>query len=89
MDISPANIQFALQAEDIEGLLALGAPNDEYSQEAQDIAAALAVLSGDQLTETHIVSVICDIWVKYFGPFLNEDIEKRNSAFQRIARCLL
>ncbi len=34
MDISPANIQFALQAEDIEGLLALGAPNDEYSQEA-------------------------------------------------------
>ena len=87
MAISLVDIQNVLRDEDVEGLLALGAPDDEYSKEAQDIASALSNVS--HLTESGIVNVMRQIWNQYFGPFSNEDIEKRMLVFHRIAKHFL
>jgi UDP-N-acetylmuramoylalanine-D-glutamate ligase len=88
MTISFAHIDSILQTEDVEGLIALGAPADEYSCEAKDINAALVKLSDDQLTEANIIAVIALVWAKYFG-LSSEDIAKRMQAFQRIAHRLI
>lgn len=51
-----------LNREDPEGLLALGAPTDEYSHEADDLARWLRgglPLTGEVLTE---------VWERWFGP---------------------
>ncbi|MEJ0062398.1 MAG: hypothetical protein WDO70_04155 [Alphaproteobacteria bacterium] len=88
MTISLSNVESALFAEDIEGLLALGAPDDEYFPEAKDITAALTTLSKDRLTEANVIAVISLVWAKYFE-LSNDDIEKRIPAFRRIAQNLL
>ncbi len=89
MTISLADIQNALIAEDVEGLLTLGAPGDEYYNEANDISSALSSIEADQLTQSNIITIISKVWEKYFGPFSPEDINKRTSAFQHIAQRLL
>lgn len=89
MSISLTDIQHALMAEDVEGLLALGAPDDEYFREADAIASVLSSMSAEQITLSSIVTVISNVWSKYFGPFMPEDISKRTSAFQNIAQRLL
>ncbi len=41
MNLSLGKIKLALQEEDVEGLIELGAPDDEYDSEATAIVAAL------------------------------------------------
>jgi len=89
MAISLLNIQNVLHTEDVEGLLALGAPDDEYSSEAQAIADALLSVQSRKHTEADIAAVIERVWNKYFGPFSSQEISKRIPAFQRIARQLV
>ncbi len=86
--ISIARINEALQAEDVEGLITLGAPRDEYSSEAQQITAALAELSDSQLTEENIVAIIALVWTRSFG-LTDQDIGKRMHAFQQVAHRIL
>jgi hypothetical protein len=52
MRISSETIESILQQEDIEGLLNLGAPRDEYSFEAKEIAAELHAVN-EQLKKTY------------------------------------
>lgn len=79
-------IQNVLQAEDIEGLIAIGAPDDEYSDEANEIAMSL---EGRNISEASVTPVIMEVWKKYFGPFSDEEFEKRipalNEAVKKIA----
>lgn len=51
-----------LSREDPEGLLASGAPADEYSDEAADLAGSLRV--GRPVTR----AVLVDVWERWFGP---------------------
>ncbi len=51
MNISFAVIKAALVAEDMEGLIASGAPDDEYDAEAEKIAASIAKLKSSQRSE--------------------------------------
>ena len=88
MAISLTNIETALQQEDVENLLALGAPADEYLDEAKEIESALLSLTTSQLTEANIAAIISLVWVKHFG-LSSEDIKKRIPAFQQIAQRLL
>jgi hypothetical protein len=46
-----------LQAEDIEGLLSLGAPKDEYSPEAAELKRALERL-GHRVTEDQAAAIV-------------------------------
>lgn len=65
-----------LQKEDIEGLLEFGAPNDEYSSEAMEIASLISSIDKNRLTEDIIISLISDVWSKYFDPFSEDGIKK-------------
>ncbi len=88
MTISLVDIVESLRKEDIEGLLALGAPGDEYDSEAKEIFLALETLNQEQLTEANIVGIIALAWAKSFNRSPQE-IEQRLPAFQRIAMYLV
>lgn len=89
MTISQAQIQQVLNDEDIEGLLRVGAPSDEYEFEAQMIAKAITQASESELTEGCLTAVVRRTWVEMFGPFPEEQLGQRESAFQRVARRVL
>lgn len=84
MTISDKEIEQALQAEDVEGLIALGAPADEYAMEAEKIANILQSLTKDELNEKNIAAVIASVWAEMFNRSA-EELLQRAHAFQRIA----
>ena len=77
-----------LRSEDIEGLIASGAPADEYASEAREIASMLASLAESDLNEKVITDIISRIWAKSFNRS-PEEIQQRTSAFRRIAQQLI
>ena len=86
MKITEAVVQKTLDQEDIEGLREIGAPEDEYSHEAQKI---ISRLSGNAPTEESLAAVVREVWIASFGPFSDEDIEKRSPAFSKVAHQIL
>lgn len=88
MTISLARIKDILRTEDVEGLIELGAPDDEYDSEAEAVAAALGGFGADPLREDDIVAVISAVWTKMFG-LGAEDADKRMVAFRNLAQALL
>lgn len=88
MTITQQQIEDALRAEDIEGLLALGAPADEYNAEARDIAHAINKLQPSQLTEDHLVAVMVIVWAHAFDRS-NEEMNLRLPVLRRVAVQLL
>ncbi len=87
MGITLARIEEALRIEDVEGFIALGAPDDEYRSEAEQIAASLAQMDASKLTRDTIVTIIALVWAKSFNRSAQE-ITLRVPAFQRIAQSL-
>lgn len=81
-------IDNALRTEDVEGLLELGAPKDEYSHEAKTIASELAELTPGTESEDGIAAVIAKVWAKSFE-LSDEDLDKRYAALRRVARQIL
>lgn len=86
--VSVSAVDNALRAEDVEGLLELGAPNDEYSHEAKTIASKLDELTPGAASEDSITAVIANIWAKSFE-LSDEDLDKRYTALRRVARQIL
>ena len=86
MRITEAVVQKTLDEEDIEGLREIGAPEDEYLHEAQKIVSRL---SGSEPTEESLAAVVREVWVASFGPFSDEDIEKRSPVFSKVAHQIL
>jgi hypothetical protein len=82
-------IERILIEEDVEGLLALGAPADEYGAEATMVAAALSARRGSSLTQDVVSDIIARVWIQMFGPFSEEDLHQRQGAFARIALRIL
>jgi hypothetical protein len=85
MDISQNNLRELLNSEDIEGLLALGAPDDEYADEVRILASALSQIDGDDIPEDAVAEVVRRVWIRAFGPFTDADIERRSAAFRHLA----
>lgn len=88
MRITTANINALLVQEDVEGLIDAGAPSDEYSDEAAQIAAALLQLDHEQLTEDIILSTVGLIWLKNFE-LSEQDMKLRIPALESLARLIL
>ncbi|MGO9271571.1 MAG: hypothetical protein ACLQOO_15130 [Terriglobia bacterium] len=78
-----------LDDEDIEGLIALGAPLDEYEREAELIAAAMgdsgSTEPGASVLRDEAKAIIRRVWGERFGPFSDEDLATRDLAFERVA----
>ncbi|SRR5579871_1924587 len=80
-------VKRALDEEDIEGLLALGCPNDEYRGEAsliQDRIAKLSDFGQKPLTKTQISRVVSDVWNLKFGPFSEFELKNRQNSFASV-----
>jgi len=87
--MTTTQIQHVLNDEDIEGLLGVGAPSDEYESEARMIAKAITEASEAELTEERLIAVVRSTWAEMFGPFADEQLRQWEAAFQRVARRLL
>lgn len=85
--ISVSAIEAALNAEDVEGLLALGAPADEYDSEAAMITEILASIPRSDRTEDAVIAAVSTVWGRMFGGS-PAALEERRPAFRRIAQRL-
>jgi hypothetical protein len=88
MPISEHKIKTLLDREDIENLLELGAPGDEYASEANMIYSAITKLERDQpedFTADRIMGVILEVWQEMFGPMESEQLGAREPLFRKIA----
>ncbi len=85
--LDPEHINDLLVAEDIEGFIALGAPQDEYASEAAMITQALSGLGSEQYTQENILAIIAAAW-STFG-LAPEELELRIPAMQRVASAIL
>jgi hypothetical protein len=84
-------IKAALDSEDIEGLLALGCPSDEYDGEASLIESRMARASnfGERpVGAKELQEIVAYVWNDRFGPFDPDDIQRRTPAFAAIAKKL-
>lgn len=82
-------IKYALDQADIEGLLAVECPSDEYDGEASLIESGIAKATnfGKNKVGAHAVeAVVSEVWNSQFGPFGPEDLKKRRPAFASVAQ---
>jgi hypothetical protein len=84
--LSVREVGKVLLAEDVEGLLSLGAPVDEYDHEARLITSALGEMGS--VNESAIASIVQRVWVDSFGPFSDEDLLRRLPVLRKLARRL-
>ena len=87
-----SQIKAALDNEDIEGLMAFGCPADEYNGEASLIEGRIAKLTRSEhepLGEAEVERIVAEVWNEEFGPFSDEDLQERRSAFTSVARKII
>jgi hypothetical protein len=89
MIIPTSTIDDILKEEDIEGLLNLGAPKDEYSHEAEEIKAALEAIDENNVTSDQVATVVMTVWERSFGPFAPDDIQRRSSVLRQVVQRIL
>jgi len=80
-----ATVQRILDEEDLEGLLKMGAPKDEYEPEARRIANAIGHLNAEQLTVDRVAHIVSTVWEDMFGPFHGQAGRKLLPTCRRIA----
>ena len=81
-------VKAALDSEDIEGLLAIGAPSDEYKSEAsliEDAIAKATQFGAKEISAAEIESIVRQVWNQMFGPMSDEQLEQRAPAFRCVA----
>jgi hypothetical protein len=88
MDVSLSALKTALQHEDVEGLIELGAPDDEYDSEAQAVLSALQAVPVSEFEQSSLAAIIAVVWAESFGR-VEEEIKLRMPAFLSIANRVL
>lgn len=82
-------IKSALDQEDIEGLLALQCPSDEYDGEASLIESGVARATNfgkDKISADEVEAIVSEVWNRQFGPFDPDHLKQRRSAFASVAQ---
>ena len=78
-----------LNSEDIEGLLAAGAPTDEYETEAAMITELLGGLSEGEWDLDRVTTIVADVCGQMFGPFAEDELNRRLPGYRRLARLIV
>lgn len=86
---SCTTVLLVLNAEDIEGLLAAGAPADEYETEARLISEALEHLPDDDALIDRVTAIVTEVWNRMFGPFRDEEMRRRVPVYRRVAKAII
>lgn len=76
-----SHINKILQQEDIEGLIEVGAPSDEYLSEAE--AIALMVSNGVEMDAQNLENAIFAFWGNIFN-LADNDMNLRRDAIHRV-----
>lgn len=84
MEIHVSMVENALRSADVEGLLELGAPADEYDFVAQVVHRALSELSVDEIMLESVMSVLQMTWRESFD-LGAADLQKRDAALKALA----
>jgi hypothetical protein len=84
MDIDYAAISKLFRRADIDGLIASGAPDDEYEPEVDRIAAAIEDLPRDQASVAAIAEIFATVWAQMCGGS-QEQMKRRRVEFDEIA----
>jgi hypothetical protein len=82
-------IKRALDEEDVEGLLALGCPKDEYDSEAKLIEQKVRDLTDfgkDNLELADAARIVREVCNAQFGPFEGAEAEQRRPHYDAVAR---
>jgi len=81
-----------LRFEDIEGLLSMGAPDDEYESEAEMLADRIGEAEekspDHKITREEVENIIATVWMETFG-LCDEDFRRRKKAFAAVAARLV
>ena len=85
MRTSSTTVVRALNDEDVEGLLAAGAPGDEYEAEARLIAEALEHLPETDFVVDRVTLIVADVCNRMFGPFNDDEMRARSAVYRRVA----
>jgi hypothetical protein len=81
-----------LGQEDIEGLLEIGSPSDEYDGEASLIEDAICKATDFgkiPMDVAEVENVVARIWNQKFGPFDETAEAERRPAYHRVARLIV
>lgn len=77
-------LQFLTEA-DIEGLIAAGAPVDEYEEEAEAIFLALESVEPQLLSDDAVIAIVSSVWAESFGLDAHS-LKQRRGAFEAVAK---
>ncbi len=87
MQFNVSTIEKILIPEDIEGFIEMGAPVDEYQDEAAQIAAAITALGEEEFREENILAIVSVVWMKSFG-LDEEDMALRLPGLRRVTQAI-
>jgi len=85
-------IKSVLDQADIEGLLALECPCDEYDGEAsliEDRIAKTTNFGKNSISVENVESIVAGVWNSQFGPFDAQNLERRRTIFRSVAEKIL
>lgn len=88
MYYSSSAINAILIQEDMEGLIASGAPRDEYASEAAQIAEAINRLAASQITQENILAVLTVVWIRNYN-LPPHEMALRLSAMKKVAALII
>ncbi len=81
-------IRDVLKQGDIEGLIEIGAPQDEYDSEAQMIWQEMMSFESAALDDKTVVAIVRRVWEDMFE-LDDQNLGKRTDAFASVAREIL
>ena len=87
MRITLEQINEILASQDIEGLIEAGAPDDEYSGEAQKIYDILSLAKEDELNIQPLVLILNHLWQRSFN-LTRQDMINRSEAITALAESI-
>ncbi len=86
-----SRVRDVLERADIEGLIAIGAPKDEYDSEAEMISHQIADFESSakgRITEESVVTILRSVWQETFE-LDDQALAKRRRAFNSAARAIV
>lgn len=83
--ITHEQLSTILAVADPEGLLASGAPRDEYDPEASLIFQLLLPKKAEGIEVDEVADIVKQAWVRLLGPFSTEDLNMRQAMFRKVA----
>ena len=88
MTVDWESLDELLRLQDIEGLIASGAPDDEYEPEIDDLLDRLEEIPAGMASQVAIVSIFEDVWRQKFSS-TEQMLDQRRPHFVEIADKLL